>query len=233
MPFTHLVGTRRAGRAARRAAPLHGRFSGHSCLLYRADKPPSRNTPAGHVGGNPRRARRRARRPRSRVRQGHPRPDHRRQHSNTSPAGATGHPPQPRTRRQARPMTRTTSPPPDQDTRPGRPAGIAAPGPGCGSSWSGRRRRSRRARSTTLRRSRILEENTIDLEGIQFAGPVAVHSLPEASNQLSQLCAVIVGNHPTRSPSLRLARHGTRLLTIGPTRVIFPAGTRSIAWILD
>lgn len=84
-----------------------------------------------------------------------------------------------------------------------------------------------------LRGSRVLEKNTIDLEGIQFTGPVAIDSLPDASNKRSQLCAVIVRNDRTRSPSLRLARHGTRLLTIGPTKVIFPAGIRSIAWIPD
>jgi hypothetical protein len=47
------------------------------------------------------------------------------------------------------------------------------------------------------------------------------------------LCVVIVRNHRTRRPSLRLAGHGTRLLTIGPTRAIFPAGARSIGWIPD
>ncbi len=47
------------------------------------------------------------------------------------------------------------------------------------------------------------KENTIDLEGIQFTGPVAIHSFPDASNQRSQLCAVIVRNHRTRGPSLR------------------------------
>lgn len=59
-----------------------------------------------------------------------------------------------------------------------------------------------------LRRSRVLEETTIDLEGIQFTGPVTIDSLPDASNKRSQLCAVIVRNHRTRSPSLQLAGHG-------------------------
>jgi hypothetical protein len=60
-----------------------------------------------------------------------------------------------------------------------------------------------------LGRSRVLEESTIDLEGIQFTGPVSIDSLPDASNQRSQLCAVIVRNHLTGSPSLRLAGHAS------------------------
>ena len=60
-----------------------------------------------------------------------------------------------------------------------------------------------------LRRPRVLEENTIDLEGIQFAGTVAVDGLPDAIDKCSQLCAVIVGNHGTSRLSLQLAGHTT------------------------
>ena len=69
-----------------------------------------------------------------------------------------------------------------------------------------------------LGRSRVLEESTIDLEGIQFTGPVSIDSLPDASNQRSQLCAVIVRNHLTRSPSLRLAGHAMRGYSLSARR---------------
>jgi hypothetical protein len=59
-----------------------------------------------------------------------------------------------------------------------------------------------------LRRSRVLEKNTIDLEGIHFTGTIAIDSLPDASNKRSQLRGVIIRNHRTRSSPLRLAGHG-------------------------
>jgi hypothetical protein len=73
-----------------------------------------------------------------------------------------------------------------------------------------------------LRCSRVLEEHTIDLEGIQFTGTVAIDSLPDSSNKRSQLRGVIVRNHRTRSLPLRLAGHGNEATHDRPKRVAFP-----------
>ena len=83
-----------------------------------------------------------------------------------------------------------------------------------------------------LRSSRVLEESTIDLEGIQFTGPVSIDSFPDASNKRSQLCAVIVRNHLTRSPSLRLAGHGNEATQYRPDEGhLSGEHPSSIAWI--
>lgn len=81
-----------------------------------------------------------------------------------------------------------------------------------------------------LGRSRVLEDGTVDLEGIQFTGPVSIDSFPDASNKRSQLCVVIVATTSRAARRSDLLDTQARLLTIGPTRVIFPAGTRSFAW---
>jgi hypothetical protein len=55
-----------------------------------------------------------------------------------------------------------------------------------------------------LRRSRILEQNSINLEGVKLAGPVAINSLANAGDKVSQLGLVVFRDHRSRCPSLRL-----------------------------
>jgi hypothetical protein len=43
-----------------------------------------------------------------------------------------------------------------------------------------------------LRRPGVLKEDLIDVECVQLAGTMAIDSLPDAGDKLSQLCAVVV-----------------------------------------
>jgi hypothetical protein len=58
-----------------------------------------------------------------------------------------------------------------------------------------------------LRRPRVLEEDPINVERVELAGTVAIDSLPDAGDEFSQLCLVIVRHHDARRSSLRLAGH--------------------------
>src|SRR5215217_7933907 len=58
-----------------------------------------------------------------------------------------------------------------------------------------------------LRRPGVLEENVIDLEGVNRAGTVAIDGLPNAGDKVSQLRLVVLRDHGARCSSLRLAGH--------------------------
>jgi hypothetical protein len=55
-----------------------------------------------------------------------------------------------------------------------------------------------------LRRSRILKQNSIDVEGVKLAGTVAIDSLTNAGDKVSQLGFVVFRDHRARCSSLRL-----------------------------
>jgi hypothetical protein len=42
---------------------------------------------------------------------------------------------------------------------------------------------------------RVLEENLINVERVEFAGTVAIDGLTNAGDKFSQLCAVVVRDH--------------------------------------
>lgn len=52
-----------------------------------------------------------------------------------------------------------------------------------------------------------MEEHVIDLERVEFAGPVAIDGLHDVGDKFSQLCVVVVRDHRPRRLSLRLAGH--------------------------
>jgi len=52
-----------------------------------------------------------------------------------------------------------------------------------------------------------VEENVVDLERVELAGPVAIDGLPDSGDKISQLCLVVVRDHRARRSSLRLAGH--------------------------
>jgi DNA-binding NarL/FixJ family response regulator len=58
-----------------------------------------------------------------------------------------------------------------------------------------------------LRRPGVLEENSINVERVEFAGTVAIDSFPNANDKFSQLCVVVVRDHRARRSPLRLAGH--------------------------
>jgi hypothetical protein len=58
-----------------------------------------------------------------------------------------------------------------------------------------------------LRRSGLLEQNLVDLEGVKLAGAVAIHTLTDTGNKVSQLGLVIFRDHRASYSSLGLARH--------------------------
>jgi hypothetical protein len=55
-----------------------------------------------------------------------------------------------------------------------------------------------------FRRTRILEQNAVDVEGVELAGAVAIDSLTNAGDKVSQLCLVVLRNHRARCSSRRL-----------------------------
>jgi hypothetical protein len=52
-----------------------------------------------------------------------------------------------------------------------------------------------------LRRTRILEQNAVDVEGVELAGAVAIDSLTNAGDKVSQRCWVVLLNHRARCSS--------------------------------
>src|SRR3954452_6194958 len=55
--------------------------------------------------------------------------------------------------------------------------------------------------------ARVLEEDSIDFQCINFAGTVAIDGFPDTSDELTQLRVVVVRDHRARRPSFRLAGH--------------------------
>src|SRR3954447_16913291 len=58
-----------------------------------------------------------------------------------------------------------------------------------------------------FRRPGVLEENSIDVEGVERVGTVAINGLPNAGDEVIQLCLVVLRDHGTRCSSLGLTRH--------------------------
>ena len=62
-------------------------------------------------------------------------------------------------------------------------------------------------------RTRVLEQNPIDIEGIQFTGPMTINSVRDVGDQRVQLGLVIPRDDRTRLTPLRLVGHRVRLLS--------------------
>lgn len=58
-----------------------------------------------------------------------------------------------------------------------------------------------------LRRSGVLEQNLVDVEGVKLAGAVTIDGLTNAGNEVPQLGLVILRDHRASYSSLRLVRH--------------------------
>ena len=58
-----------------------------------------------------------------------------------------------------------------------------------------------------LCRARVLEENSIDLKRIKFAGTVAIDGVPDTVHKVTELRIVVIRDHQARCPSLRFAGH--------------------------
>src|SRR5215218_6282321 len=58
-----------------------------------------------------------------------------------------------------------------------------------------------------LRRPGVLEENLIDVEGVNRAGTIPIDGLPNARDKVAQLRLVVLRDHGARCSSLRLAGH--------------------------
>src|SRR3954453_16919943 len=58
-----------------------------------------------------------------------------------------------------------------------------------------------------LRRPGVLEENLIDVEGVERAGAVAIDRLANAGDKVSQLRLVVLRHYGARCSSLRLVGH--------------------------
>jgi hypothetical protein len=55
--------------------------------------------------------------------------------------------------------------------------------------------------------ARVLEEDSIDVECIKFAGTVAIDRFTDTTDEFAQLRVVVVRDHRARRPSFRLAGH--------------------------
>jgi len=66
---------------------------------------------------------------------------------------------------------------------------------------------SRRHIAELRRGNRVLEQNSIDVEGVKVAGAVAIDGLTNAGDNALQLGLVVLRDHRPRYSSLRLVGH--------------------------
>jgi len=68
-----------------------------------------------------------------------------------------------------------------------------------------------------LRGARVLEEDSIDVEGINIAGTVTIDDFPDTSDKLAQLRVVVGRDHRARCPSFQHARHESKVTHGSPS----------------
>ena len=75
-----------------------------------------------------------------------------------------------------------------------------------------------------FRRPGVLEQDAVDVEGVELAGAVSIDGLPDAGHQHREVGLVVLGDHRARRLPLRFAGHGGRLRRWqGPNRGLGPA----------